>query len=985
VTGPDAPAGPPPGGHQAVRVESGFGYGVIGADIHVFGDAVPLYLLENWRPEPEADPAYLRELPSRMLNARFAVVEFTGRREELADLSRWRDDGPRLSARWLHAPGGQGKTRLAARFARESLGDGWKIVTATHGPGSVLPPPGSQDLRLDGATGLVLIIDYADRWPLTHLAWLFSNALLHQSAVRTRVLLLGRSADAWPAVRASLANHQAATSTQPLGPLPGSEDGSQAGPRLEMFTAARDSFAARYGAPVAAIGPPGPLADPDFGLTLAVHIAALVAVDAHLAGRSPPRDLAGLTIYLLDREHLHWERLYGDAGHELNPAERTYATPPETMNQTVFTAVLTGTLERLTGLTAVQTVLTAAPQPQTPAGRVIADHTICYPAADSTRDTVLEPLYPDRLAEDFLALTMPGHAADYPARPWAAATASIVLSRSADATAPAWAPRALTFLATAAGRWPHLGPSYLYPLLLGDPQLAVTAGSAALTALAAIPAVDPAVLAAVDAHFPPDRHTDLDPGIAAVTARLIPHRLAATDDPARRADLYATLARRQSRAGRYPEALAAAEQEVEIARRLALTSAAREPALAAALSNLGLRLSSAGRPEEAVLVKGQAVAAYRRLAQASAAHEPNLSASLANLAIELAAVGRREEALAATQQATEIRRRLARANPAAHEADLASDLNGLGNRLTAAGRRDEALTATEQAAAIWGRLARARPAVHEPDLAGTLGNLGVCLTAVGRRAEALTATEQSVAIYRPLAQVNPAAYEPDLAAMLSNLSHRLCRAGRPNEAPVVAEQSVAIWRRLARASPATHERELAMALSNQGFVMSEVGWNEEAVIVTGQAVEIWRRLAQGNPAAHEPELASSLTNYGAQLAQAERIEDALTMTRAAIEILGRLARASPAAQEPFLARALTNHGFQLLAAERTTEALTATGQAVEIWRRLAQAHPAAHEPDFAVALSNHGLSLAAAGHHQEALTVARQAAKIRRHLARGNR
>ncbi|MFE5097419.1 hypothetical protein ACFRCI_45885 [Streptomyces sp. NPDC056638] len=132
---------------QTVRAEGGFAYGAIGADIHVFGDGMPLYLLENWSQAPPTDPDFLGQLPSRMLNARFAVVDFTGRREELADLYQWREKGPRLAVRWLHAPGGAGKTRLAEHFAQESDAAGWKVVTATHGPGSVLPPPGSQDLR----------------------------------------------------------------------------------------------------------------------------------------------------------------------------------------------------------------------------------------------------------------------------------------------------------------------------------------------------------------------------------------------------------------------------------------------------------------------------------------------------------------------------------------------------------------------------------------------------------------------------------------------------------------------------------------------------------------------------------------------------------------------------------------------------------------------------------------------------------------------
>lgn len=57
-------------GVQNVIAVSGFAYGVVGADIHVFGNGLPLYLLANWPSRLAADPGWLRELPSRMLNAR---------------------------------------------------------------------------------------------------------------------------------------------------------------------------------------------------------------------------------------------------------------------------------------------------------------------------------------------------------------------------------------------------------------------------------------------------------------------------------------------------------------------------------------------------------------------------------------------------------------------------------------------------------------------------------------------------------------------------------------------------------------------------------------------------------------------------------------------------------------------------------------------------------------------------------------------------
>ncbi|WP_236060986.1 ATP-binding protein [Actinacidiphila acididurans] len=124
-----------PARQQTVHAVNGFAYGCVGADIHVFGDGVPLYVLQRWRPETRPDPAWLLDLPSRMPNARFAVLDFTGREEELVDLRHWRDHGPRLSVRWLHAPGGQGKSRLASQFAKESEVAGWSVVTAARDPG----------------------------------------------------------------------------------------------------------------------------------------------------------------------------------------------------------------------------------------------------------------------------------------------------------------------------------------------------------------------------------------------------------------------------------------------------------------------------------------------------------------------------------------------------------------------------------------------------------------------------------------------------------------------------------------------------------------------------------------------------------------------------------------------------------------------------------------------------------------------------------
>ncbi|MEU1182532.1 tetratricopeptide repeat protein [Streptomyces sp. NPDC005820] len=938
----DRPGDPQRHLEQRVTATAGFAYGTIGADIHVFGDGTPVYLLAGWRPSPQADAEWLSELPSRMLNARFSVVPFTGREAELASLLQWRDNGSRLAVRWLHAPGGQGKTRLAAQFARQSAEAGWQVVTATHGPGAVQPPPGSQDLRSGAGQGIVLLVDYADRWPLTHLTWLLSNSLLHRPGVRTRVLMLARTAESWPAVRGALANHQAGTSIQQLTELPNGSDG-----RADMYVAARDAFASRYGLPVPArdLPTPGPLDQPGFGLTLTLHMAALVAVDAHVTGRRAPSETAGLTVYLLDREHLQWAQMFSAADRPAQrPAgsQREFRTPPQVMNHTVFAAALTGPVSSRAGVSVVEEL--SAPLPP---AQVLADHAYCYPAPGPGPDpgTVLEPLYPDRLAEDFLALTLPGHPADYPAMPWSPGTVATLLSRRDQAATPAWAPRSITFLLAAAQRWPHVGSGHLYPLLGADPALALAAGSAALTALAALDDVPPELLAAIESHFPLRRHVDLDTGIASVTSRLVQHRLAGadSDDLATRAAQYRKLGNRLSNAGQHERALEAFEQARAAYRPLAAQDAAtHEPELAVVLTHLGNCLGLLGRGEEALAATRQAVSSYRRLAAAGPERYDGMYAgALSNVGLWLAMTGRRQEALAASEESVAVWRRLAAANPDAGEF-LAQALHNHGNQLSDVGRPAEAAAALREAVTLRRRLAESDAATYEPDLADSLINLANHLAALGKRPEALESSRQATELCRRLAKANPDAHERNLAIALTSLGADLSEAGRWDEAIEVTEESVALRRRLAAANLAAHEPLLAMSLSNLGWFRLSANRPAEAVKVCEEAVAIRERLAAAEPEVYRPDLAQSLTHLGLCLATNGRPDEGLRATLRSAALYRDVVAHNPPAYTLELVRALNNIGRFLALARRWQEAIAAVDEALTLADRIASTNPVAY-------------------------------------------
>ncbi|GAA2383084.1 tetratricopeptide repeat protein [Dactylosporangium salmoneum] len=853
---------------QNITSTAGFAYGAIGADIHVFGDGTPLYVLQRWQPAPEADAEWLRELPSRMLNARYALVEFTGREAELAQLRQWRTTGPRLAVRWLHGPGGAGKSRLAAQFAAEAQQDGWLAVVAVHGPGSVLPPPGSQDLRTEGHRGLVLIVDYADRWPLSHLTWLLSNALLHRPELPVRVLLLARSADGWPAVRAALANYQAGTSGQALEPLPATGER-----RAEMFGAARDGFADRYGLPDgSAIAPPASLDDPDMGLTLGLHMAALVAVDAYSRGKPPPGDMAGLTIYLLDREHLHWANLYNDGTSRTGPGAEHYATPPATMGRAVFAAALTGAVNRAAGSAVLDRVGLGERR-----DGILDDHRRCYPSLGGDDSTVLEPLYPDRLAEDFLALTTTGHTADYPAQHWAAGMAATVLAHVAPA-------RPVTFLAEAARRWPHLGPASLFPVLRRDPRIAVDAGSAALTALASIPDVDMAVLEAVASRLPtPERpHIDLDVGAVAVLRKITPHLVATRDDPRENARALSMLAVRLAYVGEDHEALDVATEALRHWRAFAGDRAEALPDLAAALSGVAARLDSLGRPAEALPYVDEAVERYRTLL----AVLPNLPAHLyagtfGNLlirqAVIMARLDRLDEALNRAQEALALFRR----DPARYAAQEASATETIAYIHRMAGRSDQSAEESSHSEAQLRELARTDPARYLPALANLLVSRSEDLDRRRDHAGSLAAAEEAVALYRPLVRANPGLYRSQFADALRVAGKRAAAAGRLPEAVTACEEAVAEARKLT--GPARDEQagrscyQLALAQNQMSDHLSALRWAEESAAH-------FRSLVERQPA-NLPDLALSL-GYAAKIRHDRGLEPAkaLAAAREAAEI-----------------------------------------------------------------------------------------------------
>ncbi|MEN3539803.1 tetratricopeptide repeat protein [Microbispora sp. ZYX-F-249] len=937
-------------------------------DLIVYGGEEP-YRWALWpAPAPPPTAGQARAQPSELLRATHALVTFTGRRELLAELADWRDTGTRqdVAVRLIHGPGGQGKTRLAGHVAHLWRRRGW-VVLAAHHRRDRSTAADFEVPALEKAAGVLVVVDYAERWDTADLLTLLRDA--HASGrVPVRVLLLARPAGTWwNSLKGRMQRDLGLVpSRRELEPLERESGITRAG----LFAAARDRFAELLRVPEAgSAAAPAALERHDaYRLVLTVHMAALAAVLAAERGQAAPVDPVWVSQFLLARERDHWEAMASPR------RDKPLATSPEAMGQIVYTATLTGRLGYDDGKAALARAEVESTQA---VGQLLKDHAVCYPpagpvspqgiSAAEASATVLEPLFPDRLGEDFIALSTPGHSCDFPADLWAQAAPARLLAVPAgadggegeDGGVPVWARHAVTTLIEAAHRWPHLARRQLYPLLADAPHLAVHAGGAALARLAGLDDIDVRLLAAIEALLPGHRHIDLDIGAAALASRLAEERLAAATDPATRAHIHDALAVRLFYAGLHTRALTEGHQALQLWRQLAaLDWDAYVPGLAGSLDNHAVWLAEVGRRAEAVPVSEEAVRLGRELAELNRdAYLPGLAGSLDNHAVRLAEVGRRAEAVPVSEEAVRLRRELAELNRDAYLPDLATSLNNHAALLAKDGRRAEAVPVSEEAVRLRRELAELNRDAYLPDLATSLSNHAVWLAEVGRRAEAVPVSEEAVRLGRELAELNRDAYLPDLAMSLSNHALWLGEVGRRAEAVPVSEEAVRLRRELAELNRDAYLPDLANSLDIHAVRLGEVGRRAEAVPVSEEAVRLRRELSELNRDAYLPDLGSSLNNHANRLGEVGRRAEAVPVSEEAVRLRRELSELNPDAYLPDLAMSLSNHALWLAEVGRRAEAVPVSEEAVRLRRELSELNPDAYLPGYLQSLVVRGYVL----------------------------
>jgi hypothetical protein len=404
------------------------------ADRQTINHALPPYRLGVWQ-RPVVLPLS-RVAPSHLLKVSNQVVPFRGRKVLLDDLAVWRDDTAQRAVVLLNAPGGHGKTRLAEEFAARSQDAGWAVAFAERDSQRPLTPLPTDEPG--GAPGLVVIADYAERWPndaLKHLA----GALAGSSYPLVRLLLLSRPRAWWTGLRRTFIDiYEYREWKRDLEPL--AEDPDE---RMSIFAAARDRFGEALRVdPGRKIDPPMELAGSRFASFLSIHMAALVAVDAVAHGTALPDGSEGLSEYLLRREQEYWADMLGAA---------RITTTDRVMHRTVFVATLTGEVARDEGILALEAAGVAS---DGGAATILDDHAECYPPAND--GTWLQPLYPDRLAEDFLAIQLVDHLRDSAAGAWFAPVPYKLFAAEPGGQPAPWRDRIRTMLSEASVRYPRL-------------------------------------------------------------------------------------------------------------------------------------------------------------------------------------------------------------------------------------------------------------------------------------------------------------------------------------------------------------------------------------------------------------------------------------------------------------------------------------------------------------------------------------------------
>lgn len=702
----------------------------------------------DWNVVPQAGAGL-----SAQLEWRTRLTRIIGRDSEQKALLDWANEAPQLSFKIIEAPGGTGKTRLAAEVA-QTLSD-----TKDWSAGFVQLLDFEKGQRLQWQGNWLTIIDYPEHAP-DRLAALFRIAkagLSQTSAHKLRVLLLCRSQDGIGEKLSNTGVKGYLSSDIKLKELPTQDNFelltkalAKLMPKKEIFIdkTAFEDWQRQSTLHQTAL----------FVLALALHLSTSPAINQQFL---PGKDLL---FALVDREKLRWEK-----------AEEGLDLPTGTLADVIAIATL------LNGLPAadLNTVLTQHYSWSKPTADKVLTALAEVWHADNSNATVYPALAPDLLAAVFL-WDWQNHARKRGNVQDIGLIARLTEDRSAET---------LSLL----HRWHMLSYDQTMRLGLGR-QHDIGALCQFLEDIAKSSTTFASqLLYGFNSHSLPWHALN-----QLVKYCGTPLQQVNSNDPVQLAEHASRLnnqAVRLRQSGDRDAALEMAKDAVSLYRLLAHDNPVIfEPNLAKSLNTLSNTLWDRSDHNGALEAVMEAVRINRRLVKAKPdAFEKDLAVSLNNLAISLSLTNDMVGALAAAKEAVAIRRNLAAVNPTVFEPVLASSLTNIGNRFNQTGDHIGALEASKEAVGIYRRLVKTNPAAFEPELAASLNNLAISLSLTGDYPGALLEAFAAVTIRRRLAAANPAAFEHLLAESSSNLALRLSETGDDLAAYLAAKEALELY------------------------------------------------------------------------------------------------------------------------------------------------------------------------------------------------
>ncbi|MFM9539884.1 trypsin-like peptidase domain-containing protein [Streptomyces turgidiscabies] len=796
---------------------------------------VPLAAVLLPAPSPAGSPVGL-------LRAEVSPVAFHGRESLMERLVEWCVSPVAWSPKLLTAPGGQGKTRVAAELVDRMARRNWNAGFLDDDPAAGLAALGEL------SAPLLLVVDYAETRldQLLALLRLFAALAATGAGPPVRLLLLARSDGEWwqRVCRESRALRDPPPGTveelQPLADDPAT--------RPEAFRHAveglADALARLPGLPAA---PPGfrpesvalpRLSEERFARALELHTTALAALLQHLfpVPAAPPAE--GMEL-LMRHEEAYWTRTVS--------AHRIGHLHTETLRQLVVTA----TLFRARTPDEARKLLNGSGILRGETANTFLGAARWLNELYGGRDGYWVGLVPDLLGEHLVGTT----ARDFPE----------LLPALAGLPDAEQAQHLLRVLCRAGQSFPELDER-IVGLLTGRPRPLAPVAVALLAreGYEVLGRAVDAVLEGPDGQGPlcaellaaVPRHTVVLAGRAVrMAGQVLAYARDTAGSPKELAGALDALAYRLARAGRHPEALSVCEEGILVrgGGDLCPTASAE---FVEVLLGYGARLDEVGRPGEATRIGERLLSV---LGPDNASETPGQQGRRATVLYQhawwLYRAGRHDEALALGAECVRLRERLLRLDPLWPAVEMADARLHHALYLQHDGRPAEAAGETARAVAILRELAADHPDAYLGRLADALHNEARTRAALSEHTTALSLTEEAVGIQRGLLGDDPdPARLTALARLLSGLTMRLTALHRWADALSAGQEAVDLRRRLATDHAPQAIGELACALADLALSMRQVGDEATAVAVSEEAVLALREASVngGPPAGREP-------------------------------------------------------------------------------------------------------------------------------------